>query len=65
MALLTSSIALMFVKLTMLTLYIRFFQPSRWAYRIMLAAISVVIIFYVSTVVVLLAWSRGGVVTSG
>lgn len=55
MALITSTIASTFVKLTILTLYIRLFQPSRWAYRIIFAGIGMVIVFYLTTMTVLLA----------
>ncbi|KAG6363982.1 hypothetical protein INS49_009085 [Diaporthe citri] len=55
MALVTNPAAAMFVKLTILTLYFRIFQPSRWAHHLILAGSIAVAVFYLVTIITLLA----------
>jgi hypothetical protein len=55
MALVTSSVSLLFVKLTILALYHRIFQPSPWAFRLIWIGIIFVGLFYTITVSILLA----------
>lgn len=62
MALVINSVSLLLVKLTILALYHRIFQPSPWAYRSIRIGICFVTIFYLITVGVLLVSCvpRGG-----
>ncbi|KAI1424708.1 hypothetical protein F5Y12DRAFT_714946 [Xylaria sp. FL1777] len=55
LALVTFPIAAMLVKITILALYYRIFQPSKWAHRLIWIGVILVLIFYISTVIILLA----------
>ena len=55
MALVTNPAAAMFVKLTILVLYFRLFQPSRSAHHTILFGSAVITLFYMTTIIVLLA----------
>ncbi|KAI0544538.1 hypothetical protein F4679DRAFT_591313 [Xylaria curta] len=54
LALVTFPIAAMLVKLTILALYYRLFQPSRWAHRLIWIGVALVLVFYITTIIVLL-----------
>ncbi|TRX93716.1 hypothetical protein FHL15_005392 [Xylaria flabelliformis] len=62
LALVTFPIAAMLVKVTILALYRRLFRPSKWAHRLIWIGIILVLVFYITTIIILLAFclpSRG------
>ncbi|KAI0860527.1 hypothetical protein F4860DRAFT_524926 [Xylaria cubensis] len=61
-ALVTFPIAAMLVKLTILALYYRLFRPSKWAHRLIWIGAILVLVFYITTIIILLVYcfpSRG------
>ncbi|KAJ8129908.1 hypothetical protein O1611_g3725 [Lasiodiplodia mahajangana] len=54
LALVTFPVAALLVKLTLLALYYRLFKPSAWARRLIWSGFILLLIFYVSTTIILL-----------